>query len=300
MSTRITHLEKVSYNPIIFGREDRDERDTDVLADSFSSLSSIHQLDASPSPHTPILHTRAQAPSVSSFGGRSSSLSSSSTSSFFVEDVIPETQKKTKAILKQWQEHIQTRFQMYKNSRQEATDTPESLAEFKDKVKVDQAYKDDYVELVSRTRASIDTPIDDPLKSRHIRVLYSRNFFSPQADLDDVKAIAHISIDKAKSELYVSTLLVAPWNLPMNAPSILPKHTPEKGAGTLMLHSLCVTAQKLHLSFLKLKPLSGSVSAYKTLGMDYDEANDIFTYMIDGTGLPEQLTTRITSHTWHF
>ena len=292
MSTRMPSLEPVSYNPIF--KAYQNEQDENPLAASFS-----HQLDASTSPHTPIFDTREQAASVSSLGGRSSSLSSSSTSSFFVEDVIPSTQKKINTILKNWKDHIQTRFQTFKCSRQEGTGTPESLAEFKERVRADQAYKDDYVELVSRTRSSLDTPIDDPTKSRHIRVLYSRNFSSPQTDLDDIKAIASISIDKAIGELNVSTLLVAPWNLPMNAPSILPNYIPEKGAGALMLHSLYVTAQKLHLSNVKLKPLSGSVSAYKTLGMEYDEANDTFTYAIDETRLPEQLANRITSHTWN-
>jgi hypothetical protein len=295
MTTLRLSLDTINYEPLISISDEADDTSYDSLSQSFSSQMSLHDSAYSRAQQATSAD-RVGRVSSQSLGGRSSSLSlGSMQASFVVEEMSSATEKIVRKILKDWKEHIQDRFHSF-DAYAKQGHSQELNTELLEKAAADRIYKDDYLELVSRTLAGISQITKEGNTSHYVRVLNCRNHPKAVAS-PDIRAISLLKVDSANQELYVSTLLIAPWNLPMNAPSLFTDYIPEKGSGALMLHSLCVTAQKLHFTVIRLKPLTNSVDAYKKLGMDYDVDKDEFTYtLIDGK-IPRSLEARVSNLT---
>lgn len=230
----------------------------------------------SPTPSDPgtIGDDSTAMPTIARFKSEKELFAASREVSLYTEDVLPETAKTVGKIIKAWQDYAYDRFG---SARERLTNAKEEEKEpLRVLLREDRKCLDEYIEVVKR----IAQAVTDILKGgkSQVRILFN----------SDKAPLSMSSYSTDGSSLYIDLIATAPSNLKMN----IPNHdgrTPSKGAGTILLHSLYTTAQKIGLGELYLKPLSGSASFYEHLGMKRRPDKDEFYFVVDPKTSPEKL-----------
>ena len=197
----------------------------------------------------------------------------------FTKDVTPHTARAAEKILRAWKEYVNERFGMSRAAVAKAEEGKE--AELRAHLEEDRVCKDEYLEVIGRISAAVS----DVVKTGNCRVRMLLN--KEKATL----AIASYSVDPRPS-LYIDLIATAPENLKMHAPNPDTRDV-FKGGGTVLMHSLYLTAQELELPLVRLKPLNGSASFYESLDMKFHRETDEFHFPVTPSEGPPTLSKKI-------
>ena len=223
--------------------------------------SSCDHIDATKAAASSFVKPTAVFKSVESAQPSSKALESEKISVFDVNHQYARTATKT---IKAWKEYIeervgQTRYALssFNEKYSETTDKDVELQrlDLRQKVTEDLKAKDSYKEVINRILSDVEA-ISKKSSTVMVRVLLDQH--------QNIQAMASYSMKK--DHLYVNLLATAPSNLRLHGQN-LDTHQSFKGGGTIILHSLYVSAQKEKLPRLMLSPLDGSVSFYQYIGM---------------------------------
>ena len=201
--------------------------------------------------------------------------------------------KTVKKVAKAWSDYASDRLGDLRYKKGKCCSGTEEYNSINDMLNADLAVVKGYKELLSGISSAADHILKNPDFNGRVRYIRGQD-----------ESFWCLSCFYIESDcLYLDKLATSAVSLPLFSPVAFDLDdsesvpVPVKGAGVLMMHSLCQTAQKLGLRELRLKSLDNSVGFYQKIEMrrQYD-SNEVeyFSYDLTG-GMPKYLTDYITN-----